>query len=281
MGNRLVLAGSAKVGAGADQGATQQLVYNEARVPAGMGAGIRTVLGDDERSHVADTGAAPWRIVCHLAVEGRFRSVVGTGWFAGPRTIVTAGHCVFDTKMGGLAKRIRVSPGMRDGDTSAFGSIEATRFTAAPAWLERGDADFDIGVIQLDAVPGQADPGDRLGWFGVASLRDAELRDAMVNVSGYPMDKPQPRNGGMAGTQQWHARNRIVRVTDRRLLYEADTAAGQSGGPAYIIDEPGGTPMVVGIHAYGIEGTPGGTVNSAPRITPEVMQLIQQWIDES
>lgn len=262
----LLLTGSAN--AGADRG-SGRLVYS----PAGTGPrlGMRTVLHDDERTQVEDTGVSPWRMVCHLQIEGPFGSATGTGWFAGPRTVVTAGHCVFNPDgLGGMATSIRVSPGM--GGVGAFGSYDATRFVATDAWRTRQDLGSDIGAIQLDAVPGQPDPGSVTGWFGIAALTDGRLQDAMVNISGYPAAMPN---------QQWHARNRITGVTSQRLLYAVDTSVGQSGGPAYIVDRPGGTPVVVGVHAHGVENMPdgfGAPANSAPRITTEVMRLIQGWV---
>jgi V8-like Glu-specific endopeptidase len=98
----------------------------------------------------------------------------------------------------------------------------------------------------------------------------------MVNVSGYP---GQPGDG----TQQWWAKNRIREVTPRRIFYDADTSGGQSGAPVYIIESVGAPPTVVGIHAYGVGGTPQSIplqVNSAPRIIPEVVEQIEIWIDQ-
>ena len=266
-----LLAGSANAGTDREVG---RLVYSPAR--AGPRVGTRTVLGDDERTHVEDTAASPWRMVCHLQIEGPFGSATGTGWFAGPRTVVTAGHCVFDRDgLGGMATSIRVSPGMSDGDTAVFGSYVATRFVTTDAWRMQQNLGSDIGAIQLDAVPGQPDPGSVVGWFGIASPPDRQLRDTMVNISGYPARIPK---------QQWHARNRITHVTPQRLFYEVDTSVGQSGGPAYVVDRPGGMPMVVGIHAHGVENMPdglGASANSAPRITTETMRLIQDWVSRN
>jgi V8-like Glu-specific endopeptidase len=97
----------------------------------------------------------------------------------------------------------------------------------------------------------------------------------MVNVSGYPADR-----GG--GKELWWARNRIKAVTRRRIFYDVDTMGGQSGAPAFIVTEAGGTPAVIGIHAYGIGATPAELVmelNSAPRIVPEVADLIRSWVE--
>jgi glutamyl endopeptidase len=237
----------------------------------GAGISLETVIGADERTRILDTEDAPWRMVCALAIEGPWGNFVGTGWLAGPRTIITAGHCVYETKqMGGWAKKIVISPG-RDRDEFPFGSIESDQFSTTNIWKSKEDPDFDVAAIHL-----KEPLGERLGWFQVASLTDDKLQDFMVNVSGYPGDRGQ-------GTEQWWARNRIRAVTPRRIFYEVDTFGGQSGGPAYILESEDKPPVVVGIHAYGVGGTPSNIpfqVNSAPRIIPEVVAQIQAWIDQ-
>lgn len=259
--------------------AVKRLVFDDIGEPA---SAAESIFGSDERTRIVDTTVAPWRMICQLQIEGPMGSTVGTGWLAGPRTIITAGHCVFDTpELGGWATTITVTPGMQDG-VAPFGSFVATRFQSLSHWIDGRDADFDIGVIHVDKVAGQDDPGDKLGFFGVASLPDATLLNRMINISGYPGDKVDAAN--RIGTQQWFARNKISRVTARRIFYVVDTMAGQSGGPAYTIDSPGAAPKVVGIHAYGAGGTPaslGIEANSAPRIIPEVATQIRAWVTAS
>lgn len=257
--------------------AARRLVYENIAKPV---SAAESIIGDDERTRIVDTSVAPWRMICQLAIEGPNASSVGTGWLAGPRTIITAGHCVNADDIGGWAKRITVTPGMQDG-TAPFGSFVTTRFESIAPWINDRNPDFDMGVIHIDPVPGKADPGDALGFFGVAALPDATLMGRMVNVSGYPGDKFVD---GRLGTQQWFARNKITRVTSRRIFYIVDTIAGQSGGPAYLVEAPGAAPIVIGIHAYGVGGTPaslGIEANSAPRLIPEVVDQISAWIAAS
>ena len=178
---------------------------------------------------------------------------------------------MFDrSQMGGWANSIKLMPG-RDGTEKPFGTVTSTRFSTTDVWLNDQNADFDIAAIHLDTPV-----GEERGWFQIASLEDDVLQGFMVNVSGYPGDR-----GG--GTEQWWARNRIRAVTQRRIFYDVDTFGGQSGGPAFIIEQEGAPPVVVGIHAYGTGGTPASipfTVNSAPRIIPEVVEKVQEWIDQ-
>lgn len=168
---------------------TTGLVSGRRDTPLGGPGILENIIGTDERTRITDTKDPPWRTICALAIEAPFGSFVGTGWFAGPRTIVTAGHVVWDdAEMGGWATSITVTPG-QSGTTAPFGSVTTTSFEALHPWLEARDADHDVGVIHLDH-----DVGD--SWFGVASPDDADLQAAMVNISGYPADKGGPNSGG-------------------------------------------------------------------------------------
>ncbi|EWY35774.1 hypothetical protein N825_34420 [Skermanella stibiiresistens SB22] len=268
----MVLAGSPKAltGMGVSGG---RLVAGKQQRPLSENRGLETVIGVDERTQILETDKAPWRMVCALDIEAPWGGFVGSAWFAGPRTLITAGHCVFDrSQMGGWATKITVTPG-RSGGTTPFGSFVVTRFSTVDQWTDSQNPDYDISAIHLDEAY-----GDELGWFAIGALTDTELQDQLVNVSGYPFER-----GG--GTQQWWARNRIRAVEPRRIFYDVDTSGGQSGGPTYMIEANGtsAAPLVVGIHAYGTGGTPNSIpllVNSAPRITPEVVEQIGRWIEQ-
>lgn len=245
----------------------EYLAYRRRR-GAGPTIGIESVILTDDRVRILTTESVPWRMLCCLEIDAPFGGFLGSGWMAGPRTVITAGHCVFSSNMGGWASSIRVSPG-RDAAEAPFGAATATRFETLKRWEDHEEADYDYGVIHLDEPL-----GDRTGWFGISSLSDADLRDSRVNVSGYPADKP-------LGTQWFHA-NRVLATTPRRIFYDVDTYGGQSGAPVWI--QNGATQSVVAIHAYGIGGTPvslGITANSAPRISADVFEVIRGWIENS
>lgn len=237
----------------------------------GFGGALESVIGVDMRERILETDLLPWRMICALRMfaDGG-GGAIGTGWLVGPRTIVTAGHCVHHQGFfGGWAHKIEVSAG-RDGTEFPFGTVTATRFSSVDKWVADADPDFDIGCIHLD------DPlGDTAGWFSIASLPPKELESHMVNISGYPADRG-------SGTEQYFHKNRILNVSDRRVFYDVDTAGGQSGAPVWIHEKKDAPPLVVGIHAYGTGGTPfdlGITANSAPRIIPEVFDQISDWVN--
>jgi len=238
----------------------------------GRRSGLESVLGQDDRVRILDTELPPWRVICALEMRGPSGAgAIGTGWLVGPKTLLTAGHCVHSGRFfGGWAREIAISPG-RNGATFPCGTVTSTRFASLDAWVEREDPDFDIGCIHLDQPV-----GERLGWFAIGALPPKDLEGCLVNVSGYPVDR-----GG--GAEQYHHRNRVLRVSDRRLFYDVDTYGGQSGAPVWIHEASDAPPLVVGIHAYGVSGTPPAyhlEANSAPRMIPEVLDRIRAWVKE-
>jgi glutamyl endopeptidase len=231
---------------------------------------LETVIGKDDRARILETSKLPWRMVCALDIESPYGSFNGTGWFVGPKTLITAGHCVCEKDiMGGWAQKITVSPG-RNGTERPYGSAVATKFTSLDRWVQDQDPDFDVGCIHLDQPLGAT-----TGFFSIGALPDDDLKNALVNISGYPADKAD-------GSEQWFHANHVTRVGPRRVFYEVDTFGGQSGAPVWIYEDGSDKPLAVAIHAYGTSGTPASfkiTANSAPRILPEVLQQIRAWID--
>jgi glutamyl endopeptidase len=63
--------------------------------------------------------------------------------------------------------------------------------------------------------------GNLVGWFGLEVLDDAALNGLLVNLSGYPGDKP-------FGTQ-WYMDGSVISVPSKRLFYMIDSFGGQSG----------------------------------------------------
>jgi glutamyl endopeptidase len=232
---------------------------------------LESILGDtDRRKQILETELTPWRMICALEIESQSGAAfVGTGWFAGPRTVITAGHCVFDPiELGGWARKITVVPG-RNVEKKPFKSASSSSFSSTDRWQESQDADFDYGVIHLST-----DLGAAVGSFSVGVLPDAALKNRLVNVSGYPFEP------GEGKAQYFHA-NRVKALTGRRLFYDIDTMGGQSGSPVWAYEEGSDVPVVVAIHAYGVGGVPSNlnvVANSGPRVLPEVLEVIRGWI---
>jgi glutamyl endopeptidase len=219
--------------------------------------GALTVCGSDERVQISPATDTPWRWICKLNVTMANGAGGGcTGWFIGPRTVMTAGHCVFSHGNGGWVRQIEVVPGMA-GASRPFGSQTSGSFRSVTGWTSSQNEEFDYGAIIMP----NATLGNQVGFFGFTSLSDASLRGMIGNNSGYPGDKP-------FGTE-WFNADPISGVSARRLEYMIDTAGGQSGSVVW--RSLNGQRHAVGIHGYG------GCPNKAVRINQEVFNNMLGW----
>lgn len=224
------------------------------------------IRGKDDRKKVTDTTRYPWRMTASLEIAGPDGELyLGTGWFIGPRTLVTAGHCVYvhDNRNGvhDWVRSIRVMPG-RNGRTLPFDAAVSRSYRTVAGWARDGDPNYDYGAIIL-ATP----MGDEVGSVGLAVLEDDELRGRIATIAGYPADKIEQEDG-----TQWYDRNRVKDADLFRLYYDTDTEGGQSGAAVYTVGENDET-LSIGIHAYGSDYFG----NSATRITNEVLENLRLW----
>lgn len=228
---------------------------------ASYGALPEVVIGTDDRVRISPANSYPWRVHASLLITAADGSRwLGTGWFVGPHTLITAGHCVFIKNSGvagrdGWVRSIAVSPG-RDADSYPYGTVNSTNLRTVQGWANNANPDYDYGAIILPN-----DLGSTTGWLGAANLSDATLLASTANISGYPGDKP-------SGSQWYHAR-RITAVNPTKVYYDVDTSGGQSGSAVYAIRDGGR--YAVAVHAYG------GASNSGTRINAPVLGNIVAW----
>jgi glutamyl endopeptidase len=216
-------------------------------------------FGDDDRTFIEDTTRLPWRCICQLVIEGvNGREVLGTGWLAGPRTVLTAGHNLLNADPPHQAAKVWVLPG-RSGDAVPHGFYSSANFAVHPEWQQDFERTRDIGVVWLDKPI-----GNELGWFGLGAHDDGMLRGLLVNNAGYPADKP-------LGTQ-WFNAGRILDVRPDAITYGLDTEPGQSGSPIFYFDAQMRR-IVVAVHVYGETAD-----NLGVRITPGLYDTLATWI---
>lgn len=217
------------------------------------------VIGADDRSRINPTTSYPWRAICSLIIRTRTgKTYIGTGWFNGPGTVVTAGHCLYLHNEGGWPLSIEVIPG-RNATLKPYGSVVCTNFKSVLGWTRDKKRDFDYGAIIL---PSNRKLGSTVGFFGFGTRTDAFIRSKVLNLSGYPGDK--------GGSTQWFHSRAIKSLNSKVLTYEIDTAGGQSGAPVWYKD--GNARWAVGIHTHGHSSG-----NSATRIDSSVFNNLLAW----
>jgi V8-like Glu-specific endopeptidase len=243
---------------------TASILPVELRQPL-PGVGLENVIGPDDRVMIPDPATIPWRCICHLEVIfGNGVKGYGTGWLAGPETVITAAHCVWDPRTGDKAAEIRITPG-RNGSMGPYGQFVSCEYEVMPGWPDAAD----LAAIHV----GSEEPGifahglgEPIGYFGVAAFSKEKLEMLLVNTSGYPLEAAKPF------ATQWFNGGRIKSVEDNHITYMIDTEGGQSGSPIFFYDKETQERLVVAIH------TTGYYPNRGVRITDEVLDRIHGWV---
>jgi V8-like Glu-specific endopeptidase len=264
------------------------------------------IIGADARTRVTDTTQVPFRYVCNFEynVPGRGRVAGCTGTLIGPRTVLTAGHCIDTIR----PPQLRVIPG-RNRTLEPLPATQAVRLIPAPGFAGTAShaTSTDFGIVHL------ADPiGSRIGFWtadyarnpgdtvGTSILRTGTLPlpagKLKVNLSGYPGDKPgeaafrcrdprgskrrcfvngrDRRRSPLCGTEPWKAYDLQVERRCGLLHYLNDTCPGHSGSPVWVRRHPSmGGRVLVGVHIAGDDGV-GRVANRAVFITPAVRAFI-------
>ena len=224
---------------------------------------LEVVLGIDDRTQIMGTSAYPWRVHASLLITAADNSQwIGTGWFIGPHTLITAGHCVFIKNSGvpgrdGWVKKITVMPG-RNGSVLPYGSVISMSFRSVVGWTDERRPELRL----------RRDPDPDAPW----ATRRAGSASASGRTPSWSLRRatsPDTRETSRPAPSGTHAR-KIVSVNSRKVFYDIDTAGGQSGSAVYRIIN--GARYGIAIHAYG-----GATANSGTRIVTPVRNNMLLW----
>lgn len=227
------------------------------------------IIGNDDRVRVEATTSFPWRAIANLAIDFEKGSFSCTGFFIGPRTVVTAGHCLYSKTFGGKAKTVRIMPGRNGLTPLPFGSetVSESSIFVSNNYMLSEDSNFDYGAIILP----DSTLGDKVGtFFTYGYYSDSFLSTLnIVNVAGYPGDKPIAAELWLDGGPLMHAGTNLI-------SYRVDTAGGESGSPVWFFD---GAWKVVGIHTLGYSSSNCYSgFNCGVRITDAVASDLQNWL---
>jgi V8-like Glu-specific endopeptidase len=195
-------------------------------------------------------------MICQLIIKFPGGTEVGTGWFGGPSTLFTAGHCVYNKSLGGRAKSITVWWPL-----NGLKQI-ATDWNCTPEWQKTGSEIYDFGFVHL--------PVKSEDWFSYGDYKDPQFPGKPVHVFGYPNDeKQQQPNPSLIGEVGY-----LDRADKSQLYYKVDTGGGQSGAPLFIWDSTSSHALSVGIHNYGSDRR---AINYATRITADIVSRLNAW----
>jgi V8-like Glu-specific endopeptidase len=211
------------------------------------------------RQPIANPNDFPWCAHVMLLMRAPDDSrEVGSGWIIGPRTIITAGHCVYDQ---GWMRSIEVRPG---GPEGGFGSFPAVHYDTTRAWLEGSGEErqkSDLGVVHLrDPIPGHPGP---LRYSVYSDDQINSIAPNHLSVAGFPANP--------FGVFLFD-RGTLLDFNKPFLHYDAETSGGMSGAPV-VHWASDGIPTVIGIHHFNVRPN----VNRGIRIGPAAASLLLTW----
>ena len=219
------------------------------------------VIGLDSR-YAVNPYAYPHNAVARITYPGD-RNVC-SGWLSNANTLVTAGHCVWDTRLKTFVTIDKVYPGY-DGNrnTPLNGTCSIKAQYAHQEFINSENPAFDVGVIKLDCSNQNLQP------LPYAYLPEGiDFKGVSVTVSGYPADKS-------SAEWQWAGQGKLLDYTPSILTYDTDTNGGMSGSPIWLEAGNGKPPLVIGIHTSGYSSNGVGTKNEGVHLTESLMASIK------
>jgi len=225
---------------------------------------------DDPRVPVPFTDHNPWNLNVYLELyNDPTAGSTCTGWFIGPHTVVTAGHCVYNTvdfpNNNHWANRVRVVPA-KNGSQEPYGFVWATGISSTSGWVFSGLAESDYAVVTLpdDTL------GNMVGEYHYGYFSDNYLSNlSVVNTAGYPATTPD----NSIATQWLSTADSITNMTPDMLNYYFHATGGQSGSAVWYPGSSG--PTAISILTQRDCDTAHN--NCGVRITKDVALTLRGW----
>lgn len=224
---------------------------------------VSGVIGQDTRKRIATTTTPPFSYICQIRLKLGSNWFVGTGTKIGPRTVLTAGHNVWDDAKNKMVDpaTVFVAPG-RNGSKTPLGVFGVEKIIMSDpkfdnssivtardyAILKLKDGGKPAVKKQIEAIGCWGGPIQKPDTVGTSVLKKhlpADLGVLTVNLCGYPTDR------NWNGSFQVLSYNKTVRIDKASglLHYQNDTFSGNSGSPVWVRRSPDlGGRVLVGIH---------------------------------
>ena len=191
---------------------------------------------------VVDANEYPWSAVGRVNTAGRGFC---TGFLVGPRTALTAAHCLYDFRSGRWYQPVDVHFVAGYQRDRYLAHSRAASYSVADNYVPRTEPDVE-DIVKDWAVISLAKPlGEQVGWLGVhridaETLNSIDRGTALTLQAGYRRDRPHAISVGLNCEIPGFFGDRLG------ILHSCDIMEGASGSPLLLFVE--GKLRVLGLH---------------------------------
>jgi V8-like Glu-specific endopeptidase len=223
----------------------------------------------DERQEVSQP-TWPYNTSVRLIIEFPKEKAIGTGTVVlNSRTILTAGHCIYDPGKGDFANKIIVE--YRDEQDNKWSYTEGAAGLITSGWFNEQKPSCDYGLIILKEPIG-------CNYLGLAL--EEEFKNLYINTAGFPREFNKNQVNIPEGDPRLYATFGVLKAGNCpvTLYHTADTEKGQSGSSVWTYGRDHKA-YCCGIHTAGFE--PPETDNKGILLSSVPFQRICQWINHT
>ena len=221
-----------------------------------------SIIGDDEREPLDNALYPPFSCIGYFQTIKNGRPYHGTGVLVSDKLVLTAGHNFISDRGEAEASSITFTAGLNY-DGSNKGVANATKYFIPEEWVNDRNKAYDWALFELDKSLGN-----------VAGYVELKIEPLLINdyieIYGYPRDSKE-LSGNTKYPNQIAGYGQIMRETDLKIYYDADTEEGMSGAP--IMRPNGNSTVCIGIHTNGNDEYPG--YNSGVKINHAMLAYIR------
>lgn len=178
---------------------------------------------------------------------------VGTGFMIGEKTLVTAGHCFWNSSKGGWVIECRIHP-FQNADTINTAYYYPSTWVCSTAYTSSEDNNYDWCVANLFSSI-----GTQTGYFGFGT--GGNMDAGSYTLSGYSGDYLY---------HQYYSSGSIQSANTYTCNFKINAVGGQSGAPLF-----DGT--IAWAIVVGGKSTILGKYNYGCRITRELFDIMNEW----